>query len=429
MQGLSKAKRVGVASWPSAGGARRLSEAATHGLDHLRGRGAAKTPNEPYFSPMRLIDRYLLRQLLGPTLLATAALTAVALLSQSLSSLDYIVNQRQSAIVFLKITLLALPQLTNIVLPIAVFVAALVALNRLHTEQEIVVCFAGGMSRWRVISPAMRLASTIAFLALLMNLWVQPLAYRALREVLFEIKTDLAATLVREGEFTEPVPGLTVYAQSIDTNGDMHNIFIHRVKDDGSAATYMANSGRIVKRGGESVLLLHDESTQEFSKTGVLNYLTSAEFPFQLGELNNDDAMVHYKPSDRYPHELFHPDLQQGWEKHNRKALLAEGHARIATPLYNITAMALALSAILGGGFSRLGYTRRMAMIGAVAILVRILGFVAQSASEANVWVNVLQYVIPLAATAFALRGIFRQRVSRFIDMGRRPARMTVAPA
>src|SRR5436305_15284051 len=115
---------------------------------------------------MRLIDRYLLRQLLGPTLLATAALTGVALLSQSFNSLDYIVNQRQSAVVFLKITLLSMPQLTNMILPIAVFVAALVALNRLHTEQEIVVCFAGGMSRSRVTPPAMRLGSPLAFAAL-----------------------------------------------------------------------------------------------------------------------------------------------------------------------------------------------------------------------------------------------------------------------
>ena len=37
---------------------------------------------------MRLIDRYLLRQMLGPTLLATGALTGVALLSQSLAGLD-----------------------------------------------------------------------------------------------------------------------------------------------------------------------------------------------------------------------------------------------------------------------------------------------------------------------------------------------------
>src|SRR4029079_343105 len=131
--------------------------------------------------------------------------------------------QRQSALAFLKITLLYMPQLINMILPVAVFVAALVALNRLHTEQEIVVCFAGGMSRWRVISPALRLACTIAFLALLLNLFVQPAAFRGLRDELCAVRTALAATLVREGEFTEPSPGLTVYAQTVDGQGKMHN--------------------------------------------------------------------------------------------------------------------------------------------------------------------------------------------------------------
>jgi lipopolysaccharide export system permease protein len=177
------------------------------------------------------------------------------------------------------------------------------------------------------------------------------------------------------------------------------------------------------------VLLLHDESTQEFSKLGVLNYLTNSEYPFELSALNTSDELVHYKPSDRYLHELFFPDLQQAWEQKNRKALLAEGHQRIASPLYNIAAMAMALAAILGGGFSRLGYARRMATAGGVAIFVRILGFVALSAAEANVWINILQYAIPVLATVFALRSIFRQRAGRFIDVRRRPRRVSAVPA
>jgi lipopolysaccharide export system permease protein len=168
---------------------------------------------------MRLIDRYLLRQLLGPTVMATTALTAVALLIQSISGLDLIVAQRQSAFVFAKITLLAMPQVINIVLPVALFVASLVALNRLHTEQEIVVCYGGGMSRWRVVSPAVRLAATIAFIALLMNLFLQPASFRAMREALFDVRSNLISTLVREGEFVEPTPGLTVYAQDVEASG------------------------------------------------------------------------------------------------------------------------------------------------------------------------------------------------------------------
>ncbi len=373
---------------------------------------------------MRLIDRYLLRQLLGPTVLATLALTAVALLSQSLSALDVIVTQRQSALVFLKITLLAMPQLINMVLPIAIFVAALVALNRLHTEQEIVVCFAGGMSRWRVISPAIRLASTVALIALVMNLWVQPAAARLMRETLFQVRTDLASTLVRAGAFTSPAPGLTVYAHSVDQAGVFHNHFIHQEKGDGGATTYTAAEGEITQRGGREVLLMRRGSNQEFSATGVLNFLTFDELPFDLTELTKTTELVHYKPSDRYLHELFFPDLEQDWERRNRLEMLAEGHARLATPLYNIAFMALAVSGIIGGGFSRMGYGRRIAAVGAVAAVSRILGFIVQAACEESAWLNVLQYAIPLATTALALRGVFRQRASRFIDIRKRPARI-----
>ena len=374
---------------------------------------------------MRLIDRYMLRQLLGPIVLTAAALTGVVLLSQSVAGLDLIVNQHQSALVFLKITLLYLPQLISMVMPIAVFVGALVALNRLHTEQEIVVCFAGGMSRWRVISPALRLASTIAFLALLMNLFVQPLAFRTLRQELFDVRADLTAVLVREGEFTEPAPGLTVYAQSVNNGGNLENLFIHHIRADSSTITYTAATAKITNRAGRAVVVLRNGSTQELSDQGILTYLTFEEYPFDLTEFTDSDELISYKPSDRYLHELIFPDLQQDWERRNLLGLLAEAHGRIATPLYNIAFMTLALFAIIGGGFSRMGYGRRIALAGAIAAVIRIAGFQAQSASEHNAWLNVLQYVIPLAAIAFAASAIFRQPVNRRINITRRPNRVT----
>ena len=42
----------------------------------------------------------------------------------------------------------------------------------------------------------------------------------------------------------------------------------------------------------------------------------------------------------------------------------------------------MALAAIRGGGVSRLGYARRIAIVSGVANLVRVLGFVAQAAAE-----------------------------------------------
>jgi lipopolysaccharide export system permease protein len=256
--------------------------------------------------------------------------------------------------------------------------------------------------------------------ALLLNLYVQPASFRALREELFAVRTDLAATLVQEGEFTEPVPGLTVYAQSVDGQGDLHNLFIHQAKANGAATTYTADQGRVAKRYGRPVLIMRNGSTQEFSQKGVLNFLTFDEYVFDLSPLSDSAELVHYKASDRYLHELFFPDLTQPWEQKNRKNLLAEGNARLATPLYNIAFMAMALAAIIGGGFSRLGYGRRIAVMSGLAALTRIVGFIVQAACSGDVWLNPIQYIVPLLALAFALRSIFRQR--------RSPSRAPAAP-
>jgi lipopolysaccharide export system permease protein len=362
---------------------------------------------------MRLIERYLFRQLLGPTLLATAALGGVALLSQSLSALDIIVDQRQSALVFVQVTLLALPMLINMILPVAVFVAALVALNRLQTEQELVVCFAGGLSRWRLISPAVRLAVFAALLGLVINLWVQPLSYRTMRQVLYEARTDLAATLVREGEFTEPISGLTIYGQTVERDGLIRNLFIHQEMPGGSAAIYTAKEGRVARRDGSPVLVMQQGSTQQFSRRGVLNFLTFEEYAFDLAPMMSGADNVRYKASDRYLHELFFPDLSMKEERENRLRYLAEGHSRLASPLYNITFMAMALGAVVGAGFSRLGYGRRIAMVAGLAALVRIMGFAVQAASDDSALLNIGQYLIPIAGAWWGFAQVFRRPVRR----------------
>jgi lipopolysaccharide export system permease protein len=365
---------------------------------------------------MGLLDRYLFRQLLGPTLLAAVSLCLVGVLSQSLQALDLMVKQGQSALVLAEITGLATPQLLATVLPIAVFVAALVALNRLHTEQEIVVCFASGMSRWRVIAPAMRLAALAALVILAVNLWVAPFCERAMRVELFKVKTDLAATLVEPGQFTEPTPGLTVYVQDV-ANGGLKNLFVLQEKPGGGDTTFIAASGTLGKRNGAPVLTMHNASRQEFSKAGVLTYLTFDEYTFDLSDLLLVKDQIRYKVPDRYMHELLFPDLRQSWERANRLKMLAEANARLATPLYAIAFMAMALAAVIGGPFSRLGYARRILIASALAAVTRISGAGAQALCDAQAWANLLQYAIPLGATYWAFRQIFRQPVSRFVPL------------
>ena len=366
--------------------------------------------------PYRLIDRYLFKQLFLPTVMALAALTAIAFLSQSLSALNLIVDQRQGLGVFLEVTALAMPELISLVLPVAVFVAAVVALNRLHTEHEIVVCFAGGMGRWEVMAPAMRLAAAAALLSLALNLWIAPLASQTMRREIFRARADLAASLVRPGEFTEAAPGLTVYAQTVSPEGALTNLFVHQERPGGST-TFSARAGQISNKDGQPILIMRQGSSQSFNTSGVLNYLAFDEYALDLSPYLARQDEVHFKTSDRFLHELVFPDLTQAWERQYRGKLLSEANARLATPLYNIALMAIAVAAIVGGAFTRLGYGRRIVGGAVAATTARILGFAVQGLSIHSVWLNVLQYAIPVAATALALRLVFRSGAG-----ARRPA-------
>ncbi len=356
---------------------------------------------------MRLIDRYLFRQIMGPTLLATLALSAVAMLAEALSALGVVLTQRQSLSTFGKVILLAMPQLIVLILPIAVLVGGLIAVNRLQRDNEITVCFASGMSRWQVISPAIRLSAIIATFSLLITLWIQPLCYRALRDTLVGLRTDLVTSLVKPGQFTHPAAGVTVYAASVGENGTIYNLFIDRRLDQGRDTTILAREGRLQRHGIAPLLILRHGASQELSATGVLTFLSFDNYILDLSPLTAAKPTKRYKLSDQYIRELIFPDEEQTVDGEIPTPNVAEAHSRFSSPLYNLSFMALSLSAVLGSGFSRLGYGVRIAVVATVALVTRVLAFAIQNASVGWPTANLLQYVIPILVALVASRLLF----------------------
>jgi lipopolysaccharide export system permease protein len=364
---------------------------------------------------MRLIDGYIFRQMLGPTLLATAALIALAVLSQSLSALGVVVDERQNLAVFAKVIALAMPQLIVLILPVGVLIGALVALNRLHTDQEIVICQSAGVSRRRIMAPGFELAGGVVIVSLALSLWIQPLCYRALRDTLDAVRADLAASLIKPGRFSHPAAGLTVYAQSVSDDGTIHNLFINRVTKAGRDITVTAREGRFERRAGAPMLVMRQGANQEFSPAGILNYLSFDEYVFDLSPVLAMGPHERYKLSDRYPRELFFPDTTDPWARANVDRLAAEGHARIADALYNIAFAAMAFAGVIGGGYRRRGYGGRIAAVAAAALLARTLGFAAEAAAAKAPGFNLAQYGVPILATALALAVLYAppRRTSR----------------
>ncbi len=374
-------------------------------------------------------QRYLFRNVLRTLIAIVGGLALIALLTQGLSQIqDTIVQNRQSMLAFLWVSVLATPQIVALLMPIALFIATAAALNVSHRENEIVVAQASGMTNWQVASPVLRLATLAAILHLGMNLWIAPTASRELRTTLTTASTNLASSLVREGTFMTYSDGLTTFAGNVN-NSEITFLVANDSRNPKNEVTYIAKSAFVTDIEGKPALVLRDGQRQSVRPSGALESLTFQQSPLELGAFVNDQKAVILEESDRYLPELFFPDMTNHYDNRNVDSLLAEGHARIATPLLNVAMAMIAIFAVLGGDFSRRGYARRIAIASGGALVLRLAGFWATSAASKEPALNVLQYGLPifvilLIGFMFFIQPILKRR--RIVM--RAPARELVGP-
>ena len=350
---------------------------------------------------MTLFQRYAFRQALWPFITAMAALTGLAVLTQSLSNIDLIADQGETALIFAWITLLALPQLVALIIPVAVFLAVMSALNRLTGDSEFTVAAAAGMSRRQRLSPFLRLGVYAVLINLAVNLVVQPAAFREMRQALYEIRTDVAAGFMRGGEFVPLGGDVTFYAREVAPNGVMTDVFIEDGRA-GEAAAYAASEGLITQTERGPVMLLEDGSLTRVDALGEMTSLTFERYEFELAAFIDTTAAFFFKESDKYLPELLDPGPVEIARARGEGALLAEGHYRLSAPIYNLAFALIAAAGFMGVQHRRTGYGLPLVAAGAAALIVRLTGFAAQAAAVDAPALNALQYAIPILAAAVA---------------------------
>lgn len=362
---------------------------------------------------MTLLQRYFWTQALYPLLLSLAALSALALLTQSLQTLDLIVENRQSGLTFLYITILALPQLISIIMPLAVFASTLYALNRLNMDSELIVAKASGFSPWQIASPALRLGVYALMAHLIINLFIQPFAFSQMRGEILKVRTDIASQMVRAGEFVTPTVGLTVYAREITPDGAMKDVIIYDTRDDNGATTHTAKTGRLARSDQSASLVLKNGNVQQILNDGSLDLVAFDDYQLDLSDVMAMDSVLRKKPSDLYLHELLRPDERVYSTRKYRLKLKAEGHNRLATPIYNLSLVMLALCFMVRGEHQRMGYGRKIAICAAIGFIIRLSGFGLASAAETDSSLNPMQYAIPLLVCVLCTLYLLRRKRMR----------------
>ena len=367
---------------------------------------------------MARFDRYLLSQLLMLFGFFSLVLVAVYWVNRAVSLFDRLIGDGQSALVFLEMTALTLPNVIRMVLPVSAFAAAAYVTNRLSTESELVVMQATGVSPWRLARPVLVFGLLVAaMMAVLVHLLV-PASRVALAERQAAIAENVTARFLRDGVFQFPADGVTFYVREITETGELRDIFLSDARSTASRTSYTAKRALLARSDTGPKLVLFDGMAQTLTREdGRLAVTRFADFTYDLGAVLSPAVLGARDEASLSTAALLRADAATVESTGRPRAvLLYEAHSRFAQPFLATVAALLGFAALMVGAFSRFGLWKQL-LGGALALVaVQMVANTAETLGVRDERLWPLVWAGPLAGavlTALALWASQRMRRPR----------------
>ncbi|MGB2643997.1 MAG: LPS export ABC transporter permease LptF [Candidatus Acidiferrum sp.] len=281
---------------------------------------------------MRILDRYIVREVFRHALLGLAVFTFVFFVPQLVRLMELFVRHTGSGAQILELFLCIFPGVFTFTLPMAVLIGVLLGLGRMSADSEIIALTALGIGRRRILLPVGVLAVAGAAATLVMTLWLGPYSVRKYRA----LETDLVASqisfAVQPRVFDERFPKLVLYVNDVSASGThWHGVFLAEADGESGSQLTLAENAIVVAEPKEGKLELHLQggTTHEFSRDDPDRYSVTmfgqSDWPIEV------NGLVPAQPKQMSNTELSFRQLLATKDANWREARV-ELHRRLAFP-------------------------------------------------------------------------------------------------
>lgn len=194
---------------------------------------------------MRIITRYLLREIAGFFLICLFTFSAILLTMRMLKLASLVINKGVSFSQVVTVFVAIVPAFLELAIPLAVLLGVMLAFNRLSGDSEIIVFRSSGISIFRLIRPVALFGAVVAALNVYVSFEMRPWGFQRLSQILFEISQSRSTAGLNAGIFND-LGNLTLYAQEIDDKtGLLSGVLIDDRREEASRKIITAKHGKI----------------------------------------------------------------------------------------------------------------------------------------------------------------------------------------
>ncbi len=335
---------------------------------------------------MKIVDKYILRQLIVGFLLVLSCLTMLVWLTQSLRMIDMIVSKGVGVGVFIEMTLLVLPNFMQILMPLALFAVVLFTFIRMQSDKELMVLKAVGMSPAQLMRPVLKMAAVLTLIGYLLSFIITPWATTTVREMRWKIQNNLSHVLLQEGQFNTFKKGMMIYIRERLPDGAIKGILAYEIKNN-KKSVLIADEGTLYQTpDGLEILFGHGVRQEYNPQNQDFSVLKFDKYTITLNDARHSGSSR--VPSVRelpFTYLLTVPKDKAidaaSWRKYK-----VEAFKRLTQPLYNFVFALLALVGVLTGYYNRRGQSGRVNFVVGAALLIQVFALMFENLSGKNLW-------------------------------------------
>ncbi len=194
----------------------------------------------------RILDRYIMRELLPPFFLSIAVLTLALFLQKMFRLMELVLSKGSSLAATGKLLLYILPGFLAMTIPMSLLVASLTAFARLSSDSEVTAMKASRVSLYAMVRPVFMLAVLLFIVTSVIVNLLAPRANFALKGHLFNMVKSRAMVGLEQGVFSSTFDGMVIYVDKMKSLDDIEGIFISDERSANEPYVIVAQRGRLI---------------------------------------------------------------------------------------------------------------------------------------------------------------------------------------
>lgn len=206
---------------------------------------------------MKIIYRYIVRELIAPFLFGVAAFTGIFIGTDLLFTLTRYYNEwGVELLTLIQLFFLNLPEIIVLTFPMATLLAVIMAFGRLSGDGEITALRAGGVSIYKLVIPALVIGLLMTGITIAVNELVVPAANYLNEQIVWEFKHGEKLPATQENLFLTPLdrgrPDYVLYTRLFDGDtGIMHDVIFQDYEEGKPVTLIEAEKAVWSKEGWE----------------------------------------------------------------------------------------------------------------------------------------------------------------------------------